>query len=161
MKHMTAIASAVEPLRTSAIERARKEASDYAERVFAKHAEDPTYHAYPRNSWSREYAVQKARYHRFRALTTNGERDDKKVVNFIDDAAERASQQYTIFIQKLESKVGIHIAATLTGDHVWGHSILTITKADGLVEKWKTQQIINVSVLGKFFHQWPTRKLKS
>jgi hypothetical protein len=69
--------------------------------------------------------------------------------------------QYTAFIQKLEGKVGAHTAAALDGSHVWGFSILTVTKADGTVEKWKTEQIINVSVLGKVFNQWPSRKVKA
>jgi hypothetical protein len=34
-----------------------------------------------------------------------------------------------------------------------------VTKG-GTVERWKTQQIVNVSRLGKLFNQWPTRQLQ-
>ncbi len=170
----TPIASAVEPLRADAVARARQEAADLVERTFVKLAEDPTYYAYPRNIYGkREYAIQHGRYRLLQSLTkavhNNGVssrdgftqvRDEAKVAHFIDDSGEVASQQYTAFIQKLEYKVGAHTAATLTGGHVWGFSILHVTKADGSVEKWKTQQIINVSVLGKLFNQWPSRKVK-
>ena len=43
---------------------------------------------------------------------------------------------------------------------MWGYSVLTVTKEDGSVERWKTQQIMNISVLGLLFAQWPSRKMK-
>ncbi|MNE44768.1 hypothetical protein D3C80_1390130 [compost metagenome] len=79
---------------------------------------------------------------------------------FVKQAQENASAQYDAFIAKLEAKIGEVTAAILSGEHVWGHSILTVTKADGTTEKWKTQMIVNVSVLGNLFNQWPTRKVK-
>ena len=52
------------------------------------------------------------------------------------------------------------VEAILTGEHVWGHSILTVCHADGTTHQWRTEMIINVSKLGALFNQWPTRKLK-
>lgn len=59
---------------------------------------------------------------------------------------------------KLIGKIGPVTSATIKGNHVWGHSVLTITNPDAVVEHWKTRQIVNVSKLGKLFNQWPTRK---
>jgi hypothetical protein len=159
MTNPTPVALAVEPLRISAIERAKEMASARVEMTFVKHAEDPSYHARPDFKLGRTaYAMQKALYVRFLSLTTKGARDEKKVEAFISEAGERASAQYTAFIQKLEGKIGEHVSASIEGEHIWGSSLLTVTKATH-VEKWRTQQIVNVSVLGKVFNQWPSRKV--
>lgn len=85
-----------------------------------------------------------------------------RVEKFVKDAREFAAAQYDLFVMKLVGKVGEHVAATLEGDHVWGESFLTVNFAgDKLPEVWKTQQIWNVSKLGKEFPQWPSRKVKS
>ena len=72
--------------------------------------------------------------------------------------AEEASLAFDAYIAKLTAKVGECAAAEMNG-HLWDYSILTITRADASVERWKTQCIVNVSVLGKLFNQWPTRKM--
>lgn len=87
--------------------------------------------------------------------------NQERVERFISEARENAAAQYELFIRKLETKVGEHVAATLEGNHVWGYSLLHVTKGDGTTETWKTQQIVNVSKLSKVFNQWPTRKVKS
>lgn len=79
---------------------------------------------------------------------------------FVEDAEEQAHAGYDGFVAKLHDKVGEHTHAELTGNHVWGHSILHVTKVDGSKEKWKTQQIFKLSKLGKPHNQWPTRKIK-
>lgn len=86
--------------------------------------------------------------------------DPNKCGRFIEEARENANEQYDKFIQKLIRKVGEVREATCQGSHVWGHSILTVTKTDGSVERWKTRMIVNVSKNGKFFNQFPTRKIK-
>jgi hypothetical protein len=78
---------------------------------------------------------------------------------FIADAIARANDDYDSFIAKLIEKVGECDSAELAGDHVWSSSTLTVTKGE-TVERWKTKRILNVSVLGKLFNQWPTRKMK-
>ena len=77
----------------------------------------------------------------------------------IATAEEVAAFEYDAFICKLVAKVGDCDDAALEGSHVWGHSILTVRKGD-TVERWKTQQIWNVSKLGNPYPQWPTRIVK-
>lgn len=86
------------------------------------------------------------------------------VEQVVTQARELAAQQYEAFIAKLVGKVaadGPVIEAILTGEHVWGYSVLTVCHADGSVHKWRTEMIINTSKLGTLFNQWPTRKIKS
>jgi hypothetical protein len=85
---------------------------------------------------------------------------DAKIAKFVQDARDTAAQQYDMFVAKLVRKIGECESATLDGNHVWSHSVLTVGKAGGVVERWKTQQIINFSKLGLAFPQWPSRKVK-
>lgn len=79
---------------------------------------------------------------------------------FISNAESNAAAQYDSFICKLVAKVGEVTTATIEGNHVWGYSILSVVTKDGKKQNWKTQQIVNVSKLGNFFNQWPTRLMK-
>lgn len=85
--------------------------------------------------------------------------DETKIAQVLRMTGEEAASAYDAFVEKLRQKIGPCTAATLEGSHVWGDSILTVTKPDGAVERWQTHQIVNVSSLGKLFNQWPTRKL--
>jgi len=87
-------------------------------------------------------------------------RSQEGIDKFLDDAAAMASAQYDEFICKLIRKVGPCTAATLQGSHVWGYSTLTCSLVDGTTQAWRTQQIVNVSKLGKVFNQWPSRQVK-
>lgn len=84
----------------------------------------------------------------------------KLMERFIATAEREAAQQYDAFVCKLVAKVGDVIEAALSGDHVWEYSYLTVVTAAGEAQKWKTQQIVNVSKLGLLFNQWPTRLVK-
>ena len=87
--------------------------------------------------------------------------DQNKIDLFIKQVGEAYGVSYEKFVEKLIHKIGAGVeSASLEGNHVWGHSILTVTKADGSVERWKTQTILNFSVHGTPFNQWPTRKVK-
>ena len=79
---------------------------------------------------------------------------------FIARRIAEAAASFDSFVTKLDRKVGIHTAATLAAGRTWGFSILHVTLADGTVEKWKTQSIVNRSALGLHFNQWPTRIVK-
>lgn len=82
------------------------------------------------------------------------------VEKIVAEVREQAGVQYDAFVAKLVAKVGEGVTgAKLDGNHVWGHSILTVTKGE-TVERWKTQRILNHSPLGLPFNQWPTRKIK-
>jgi hypothetical protein len=164
----TAIAQAVEPLRSAAVDHAAAQASDLAARALAAYEADPngTNLTYQQicSMGRTERALHDAKVARLRSLTVakGGRfvRDEQKVADFIEAAKLAANNHYTSFIQKLEQKVGEHAAASLEGNHVWSSSILTVTKVDGSTEKWFTQQIMNVSKLGRPYPQWPSRKVK-
>ncbi len=82
-----------------------------------------------------------------------------KIENYILYARKIAANQYDAFVYKLCTKIGDCTQATLEGNHIWSYSILTVTKADGSVEQWKTQMIVNCSKFGRYFNQWPSRRI--
>lgn len=172
------ITAAILPLKTDAIERAEKEARETIIRVradFEAHGWNLDAVAPRGDSWrdGREtYKKKMAKHNFYRSLSTYTEptlrpgqpnirkASEEAEAKFISNAREDAATQYDMFVAKLVRKIGDCETATLAGSHVWGHSILTVTKADASVERWKTQTIINVSVHGKLFNQWPSRKVK-
>lgn len=81
------------------------------------------------------------------------------VQSYIDSVRVSIDLNFDDYAAKLAAKVGEITAAKLTGGPLWQSSILTVTRPDGSVERWKTQMILNVSSLGRLFNQWPTRKL--
>lgn len=173
----TAIAAAVLPLRQTALDRAAQEAQmviDWCHAQLEEHGWDLELAApYPRSFHeSREnYNRKLARRRLIESVTTYAKssrssrepnirlKSEDKEASFIEAAKQNAGAQYDAFIGKLEAKVGEHSEAVLSGNHVWGHSILTVTTPNG-VERWKTQTIINQSKLGTIFNQFPTRKIK-
>jgi hypothetical protein len=172
MERTTPIAAAVEPLRAAAVDYAAKSAAALAERALAAYEADPESINPPLEKLCAmgrtERALHSARVARIRSLCVvkGGKfvRDAKKLADFIEAARDAANRHYTSFIEKLEKKVGPHLSASLEGNHVWSSSVLTVTKTDGgvtiVTEKWFTQQIDNISVLGRPFLQWPSRKVK-
>lgn len=171
-----AVAAAVAPLKADAIRRAASDAADLIESVDL-HLRANGFDldkAAPRPAYNESRAATERKNGRralFNALTTTRARvklDDPCLADMCPDAAARfiaqaeaeAADQYDAFTVKLASKVGDVETATLQGNHVWGYSILTTTDAAGKVAHWKTQQIVNVSVYGKLFNQWPTRLMK-
>ncbi len=85
--------------------------------------------------------------------------DPEGIERFVNSAREGAAIQYDMFICKMVAKVGEADSAVLEGDHVWGHSFLTVEKPSGR-EVWKTQQIVNYTKYGKPYYQWPSRIVK-
>jgi len=173
------IAIAVEPLRAEAVERAHQHALATVENI-RKRLSEANWDAkivapYPDGGMHDSiYQSMLSLYTTVRKLTKkNGtytlyrdtpeivKMDSKLISNFVKEAEDNADAQYTAFVNKLNEKVGNCVSAALEGNHVWGYSFLTIVKADGSTEIWKTQMIVNVSKLGKIFNQFPTRKSKS
>lgn len=108
----------------------------------------------------REFYANPNRDLRERAATFV-QRDQELANRYIKHAADEADAAFFGYVSKLTAKVGEGVVkAEVDNGSLWTHSILTITKADGSIQRWKTQCIINVSVLGKLFNQWPTRLLK-
>lgn len=172
------IEDAVNPLKVDAVAKARTWAVDVVAKLTAEleanNMDSRLVAPYPKST-SPKFHVELVKYKTLSFITEwdyvaqpgsrtmNGpcivKVDAERVAKFIKEAEEDAAAQYVAFVKKLVSKIGDCVTATLHGNHVWDSSILLVTKTTG-VECWKTQSIINVSKLGKFFQQWPTRKMK-
>lgn len=173
------IETVVAPLKSDAMDRAEQFAREQVARIEreleANDWDREIVAPYPNSlrDGREEYKKKEARYRMVRFFTkATGsavrrihapdpcEMNAERVELFVKQAREAAAAQYEAFVAKLIHKVGDVTEASLSGNHVWGHSILTVTKPDGTVERWKTQTIVNVSKLGTVFNQWPTRKVK-
>ena len=172
------VAAAVAPLKDEAIARAETDATARIERLYAI-LEEAGWNLdivapRPHGNMSREqYRTHANRHALFESITTwtqscrrVNEPEIRKAspeaaARFIENAKITAAAQYDAFVAKLIGKIGDCEAASLEGSHVWGRSTLTVTKPGGAVERWMTQQIVNVSVLGTLFNQWPSRKMKT
>ena len=171
MKH---VELAVEPLRSAAVARAEQTAKDtialHLEKLAAVGWDLNILAPYPK-SGNRDYKNAVAYHHFILSITTYTQSTlrpgqphirkhcDANVARYVQICKDQAGAQYTAFVAKLTKKIGACDSAVLDGNHVWGYSHLTVSKA-GVTEVWKTQQIVNVSVHGKLFNQWPSRKLK-
>lgn len=169
------VGAAVHALKAMAVEAADQRARKHIERVTAELAEAGGTITYPRGDvWSQAYREAKRIYDRFSDLVTTAPGTHHMHINqpravimsdtacerFVKMARESAAAEYDAFICKLSAKVGEVTDATLTGNHVWGESVLTVTTATGERQNWRTHQIWNVSKLGLEFPQWPTRLMK-
>ena len=85
-------------------------------------------------------------------------RDDEGVERLIEEAGQDAAASFDAYVAKLTAKVGPCEQAGVEGA-LWQRSRLSVRKGP-VVEQWITQQILNFSVYGKAFNQWPTRKCK-
>jgi hypothetical protein len=175
------VGRALHPQKHEAVEYARQEAQRVIDRV-TKELEAAGWDVdvaapYPNSlrDGREAYKQKRAKYGLFRSLTERAEKDAgyrphgaPAIVKLSEDGCERfilnsaadAALQYDAFICKLVSKVGDIVDASIDGNHIWSYSFLTVTKADGSKQVWKTQQIRNYSVLGTPYLQWPTRLLK-
>jgi hypothetical protein len=175
------IAVAVEPLREAAMDRAAQKAKeillDISFKLTNASGDRDAFAPFPSstNESSKSWSEKKAYYDLVRRCTKCnwpsasksskepdlGKMDFDVSFAFVEAARKDASFQYDAFIAKLTEKAGEGVvSAELIGNHVWGYSILKVTKDTGLVDLWKTQMIINVSKLGNVFNQFPTRKVK-
>jgi len=180
MKHTapSPIATAVEPLRAAAISRAVEYANAIIKTVSERLAECAydlnAAYPYPSAKLGRcaEYFKRKQDLTTASHLVTWRQCSHRvsepcyvdivlvKVKKYIEESKASASASYDLFITKLESKIGAHTSATLSGNHVWGHSELTVTMPDGSTQVWRTQMIVNVSKNGLLFNQFPSRQVK-
>lgn len=172
------IATAVAPLKDRAIEHATAHAQRLVEMVRREMTEagwDLQKAApYPRsfNTGRTEYLKQKGRYDLFRQLTTSTKAsrnrtepdfavmNDAGVARLFEDFKAGAAASYDAYVAKLTAKIGKVTSASLDGEGTWVYSNLTVTTEAGERQVWRTQMIINVSILGKVFNQWPTRRVK-
>jgi hypothetical protein len=176
------IADAVAPLRESAVqaaeEYARKKIAMVEEELEASGHDLQLCAPYPSSKLSRlAYQTALSKYKLFSYLTKwrdmPGRRmndpiyadiDADQVEEYIANTKNMAAMQYDAYVHKLVAKIGpVESASLEQGQNLWAHSILSVTKREGREvygERWKTQQIVNVSKLGTIFNQWPTRKMK-
>lgn len=95
------------------------------------------------------------------------EMSPKAVKAFIEQAGRDSDVNFDAYLVKLTGKLVEFDEKTpvtdakVDGAHIWDGSVLTVTRKDGSVEKWKTTMILNVSKLGLVFNQFPTRKQKT
>lgn len=173
------VGRALHPAKVEAVKSAREKAEQVIERV-AKELEEAGWDIdavapYPNSisSSTAEYHSKKNKYTLFHSLTrsasgTYPRRGEPRLVvmaddlkaRFISNSEQDAAYQYDAFICKMVGKVGEVTDAQISGDHIWDHSILTVTLPSGQVQRWKTQQIVNYSVYGRPYLQWPSRIAK-
>lgn len=122
---------------------------------------------------TKEVDPDKYRYGGWQAKYTNPlivETCPERIVHYIKMCKDIAESQYEGFVYKLYRKLNTPGASavvsatlddnTLEHDILWSLSLLTVTRDDGSVEKWRTRMIFNTSIYGKVFPQWPTRIVK-
>lgn len=174
------VAAAVKPLKDAAVAHAKAQAVAYVERVatmFAgKNLNDVAPSPNSRTMGRDEYrkaaakraaivdvlAVRYAAKVGFRSENTPAilERDADREAKFVAAEAVAAGLSFDAYVAKLEGKVGEGVTgATVAGLYLWQGSVLTVQKGK-TSERWHTQQIVNYSVLGNAYNQWPTRKMK-
>ena len=174
---LTPIAIAVMPLKADAMTKAEQYAQSVVARVTTELAAvggdigkaAPTMRSF--NASRVAYLASQRRYALFHTLCrvrahTVGtpaiaDVDPECVTRFIQQHREIAAAQYDAFVTKLEAKIGPTLKAKLEGNHVWGYSLLRVQTQAGELQTWKTQQITNVSKLGNYFPQWPSRQVRS
>jgi hypothetical protein len=174
------IRQAVEPLKEMAAKEAERAAISMIDRVLndlEKHGWDLNQAVPYPNSGIGKAAYRQALAKRslYQLLTIRAEqsrilrrrdidmvsRSESGEATYIKQAVEAAVASYNEWASKLSAKVGDCVSAELeVSSSVWGNSVLTVTKPDGVAQKWKTQMIVNCSVHGKLFNQWPTRLIK-
>lgn len=74
------------------------------------------------------------------------------------EARRDANACFDAYLYKLAGKIVKSItSAALTGN-LWNGSTLQVECEDGEKQTWTTKCIINQSIYGKLFNQWPTRR---
>ena len=166
------VAAAVAPQKADAVAKAEQEANKFAARVAAKlnAAAGDLDAIAPRGNYRTDRDEDRKAKDARRALfsrlmsrrpgTELWMMDAELCERFVEGIKAEAAVDYDAFTAKLALKVGTVTTATLKGNHVWGQSFLTVTNEDGSEAVWHTQQILNISKLGKLFNQWPTRLVK-
>jgi hypothetical protein len=176
------IAAAIEPQKTECVDRAEQAFINYVENtikpLLAEHGYDIN-KAAPRPNGMRDSRASYVFKQNFRAqiqsITESANSNewgyrkhgDPELVRISEERYARVREQvrkdagasFDAYVAKLTAKVGEGVSSASVVGHLWDYSILTVEK-NGSTEQWRTQQILNVSCLGKVFNQWPTRKMK-
>ena len=82
------------------------------------------------------------------------------ILRFIASYRRAAHAEVDSFVVKLAHKIGKPVTSVKILGSLWEQSFLTVVTEDGETQKWTTRCILNCSVLGKLFSQWPTRRAR-
>ena len=172
---VSAVAEAVQPRRDACVARALESAQSCVDRVLAELAaagwDADKVAPSPTHAVGQAYRLAQEKRQLVMSLTTSvaatlrhGEphivrRSDKGIERFMERCRRDAEDQFKAYVAKLAQKIGHADHAELSGGALWDGSVLTVHKGE-LIEHWSTKQIVNCSVLGKLFNQWPTRLQK-
>ena len=177
MTTQNTIAIAVEPIKQAsidaAIEATREVIANYKERLEAANWDLNVAFPRPSHNTSRaNYMAMKARhdfaYSLVRAVKSSRRMNEPLLVEWCEEdveyvvktAAKDAALQYEAYVAKLIKKVGDCDSAVMGFmNGVWYDSNLVVIK-NGTKEVWNTKCIVNRSVYGKVFNQFPTRLRK-
>jgi hypothetical protein len=173
-QNIKTLAAALDYARNESIGRAVIRALEYVARVRADLAsvegQIDRIAPHPRNNMSRaQYKQAQARRAGIVSICDiSGGHYDAAIAVVNDDMVEKYGREVTLaaiasfeaYVAKLAAKIGPKAieSANVTGS-LWTGSTLRVAFEDGSAEVWTTTCIINVSVLGKLFNQWPTRKV--
>lgn len=166
---LAAVLPLMETMTADAAERAMKHVTDTRAKVAAESLDiafpEPTRPAW--NDYNRQRRAEYDRAVARRAFAARvsylveGCNVEEFVTNYVANEVFAARAQFLAFADKLTLKVGAITEAKLqTLRGVWGESYLYVTTAEGVAQCWKTQTIVNRSVLDNLFYQWPTRIVK-
>ena len=72
---------------------------------------------------------------------------------------DAAGADFDGYVAKLATKIDQRIVTAKLEGSLWTNSVLTVLTEGGVSQVWHTHCIINVSVLGNAFNQWPTRRI--
>ena len=77
---------------------------------------------------------------------------------YVAEFGKAARDDYMAWVNKMTQKIGKKVIDAVMVGSPWVNSTIKITDEKGEVEVWNTKMIINHSVYGKPFNQFPTRK---
>lgn len=89
--------------------------------------------------------------------------NEQVVEALLAEAKAAAEKEYEAYIYKLGVQKltrPVKAVSLLSRRDVWTESTLKVELEDGTVELWRTQMILNFSVLGTPYNQFPTRQVK-
>jgi hypothetical protein len=74
-------------------------------------------------------------------------------------AKRDANALFDSFLLKMAGKIGPGCTAARLDGIIWDGCTVTANMADGSTQVWTTKCILNQSIYGKLFNQWPTRRV--
>ena len=175
------VKAAIEPVKTASVNRALDLMTDQIQRTLS---ELEVAYSWDRNAMAPypsslkytriEFQALLHKYHFVRRITSSvngvrnpkdpdfGQRYEQGIAYLMGETKKEAEAAFDAYREKLAKKIGEGASSvtlvTQTLD-LWKESTLEVVCFDGQTRFWKTKTIVNCSVYGKLFLQWPTRKV--